>query len=171
MDAADIDVAMLSAWCGPCGWLISNDEVAENLARFPARFTGLASVDLTDPMGGVREIRRCAANGFVGVRIVPWLWDLPPNDRRYYPVYAACVDLDLPFCTQIGHTGRGRCADPNLGGLFLILTTCCSTFLNFGSSADMSVRRGSRRCFRLRGSIPTSLSIRPLTRSTGCRSS
>jgi predicted TIM-barrel fold metal-dependent hydrolase len=32
-------------------------------------------------------------------------WDLPPNDRRYYPIYAACVDAGVPFCTQIGHTG------------------------------------------------------------------
>ena len=41
----------------------------------------------------------------VGVRVVPWLWDLPPNDRRYYPVYLACIEMGLPFCTQIGHTG------------------------------------------------------------------
>jgi len=45
---------------------------------------------------------------FVGVRIVPWLWGLPPNDRRYYPVYAACIDAGVPFCTQIGHTGPLR---------------------------------------------------------------
>ncbi len=112
MDAAEVDVAMLSAWCGPCGWLISNGEVAENIAHCPARFAGLASADLNDPMRGVREIRRCAANGFVGVRIVPWLWDLPPNDRRYYPIYATCVDLNLPFCTQIGHTGPLRRSEP-----------------------------------------------------------
>ena len=42
---------------------------------------------------------------FHWVRVVPWLWDLPPNDRRYYAIYAACVDADVPFCTQIGHTG------------------------------------------------------------------
>jgi uncharacterized protein len=36
---------------------------------------------------------------------VPWLWGLPPNDRRFYPVYSACVDAGVPFCTQIGHTG------------------------------------------------------------------
>lgn len=41
----------------------------------------------------------------VGIRVVPWLWDLPPNDRRYYPIYVACVEAGLPFCTQIGHTG------------------------------------------------------------------
>src|SRR5213078_3530747 len=45
---------------------------------------------------------------FVGVRVVPWLWGLPPNDRRYYPVYAACIDAGVPFCTQIGHTGPLR---------------------------------------------------------------
>jgi predicted TIM-barrel fold metal-dependent hydrolase len=30
---------------------------------------------------------------------------LPPNDRRYYPLYAECVELGIPFCTQVGHTG------------------------------------------------------------------
>jgi uncharacterized protein len=30
---------------------------------------------------------------------VPWLWELPPVDRRYYPLYAAYVDLAIPFCT------------------------------------------------------------------------
>lgn len=106
MDAADVDVAFLSAWCGPSGWLISNEEVAGVVARAPTRLRGLMSVDLNDPMGAVRTIREHAANpGFVGVRVVPWLWDLPPNDRRYYPVYVACVEAGLPFCTQIGHTG------------------------------------------------------------------
>ena len=57
-------------------------------------------------MGAVRDIRRWTADKrFVGVRVVPWLWDLPPNDRRYYPVYVACIEAGVPFCTQIGHTG------------------------------------------------------------------
>ena len=30
------------------------------------------------------------------------------HGRRYYPLYAACVDLGLPFCTQVGHTGPLR---------------------------------------------------------------
>jgi len=43
--------------------------------------------------------------GFRGLRIVPWLWDLPPDDRRYYPLYAECIELGIPFCLQVGHTG------------------------------------------------------------------
>lgn len=106
MDAADVNISLLAAWHGPAGSLISNEEVAEQIAAAPERFRGLASVDLTNPMEAVRDIRRWVdGEKFVGVRVVPWLWDLPPNDRRYYPIYAACVDLGVPFCTQIGHTG------------------------------------------------------------------
>jgi predicted TIM-barrel fold metal-dependent hydrolase len=107
MDAGGVEIALLSGWHGPTGSLIGNDEVAEAIAAYPDRFAGLATVDLNDPMGAVREIRRCVNehSGFVGVRVVPWLWNLPPNDRRYYPLYVACVELGVPFCTQIGHTG------------------------------------------------------------------
>ncbi len=106
MDLAGVDIALLSAWVGPEGELISNEEVSQQIGAAPARFRGLASVDLYQPMTAVRDIRRWVdGKTFVGVRVVPWLWDLPPNDRRYYPVYAACVEAGVPFCTQIGHTG------------------------------------------------------------------
>ena len=39
------------------------------------------------------------------MRVIPWLWKVPPNDRLYYPLYVKCVELDVPFCTQVGHTG------------------------------------------------------------------
>lgn len=106
MDAADVDVMLLSAWHGPEGSLISNEEVAESIAQAPSRLKGLATVDLTRPVEAVKEIRKWVdGERFVGVRVVPWLWDLPPNDRRYYPVYVACVEAGVPFCTQVGHTG------------------------------------------------------------------
>ena len=43
---------------------------------------------------------------------MPWLWGLPPNDRRYYPLYAECVELDVPFCLQVGHAGPLRPSEP-----------------------------------------------------------
>ena len=112
LDAAGVDRALVCAWCGDQGWLLSNDHVAEVVARAPERFVGVGSVDLRDPMGAVREVRACAARGFKAIRVLPWLWDLPPNDRRYYPVYVACVEAGLPFCTQIGHTGPLRSSEP-----------------------------------------------------------
>jgi len=106
MDAAAVRTGLLSAWCGPAGPLISNDEVAECVRRHPDHFVGIASVLLARPMEAVRELRRCVRqHGFRGLRIVPWLWNLPPDDRRYYPLYAECIELDVPFCLQVGHTG------------------------------------------------------------------
>ncbi len=111
MDEAGVETALISAWTGPAGALISNDETAENADRSGGRLRPVMSVDLNDPMGAVREIRKRAKEGFVGVRALPWLWGLPPNDRRFYPVYAACIDEGLPFCTQIGHTGPLRTSE------------------------------------------------------------
>jgi uncharacterized protein len=106
MDDGGVERALLCAWSGPDGTLISNDEVAASVAAHPDRFAGIASVDLRRPADAVRELRRAVAElGCVGLRVVPWLWQLPPDDRRYYPLYAACVELGIPFCTQIGHTG------------------------------------------------------------------
>ena len=112
MDAGKMDVGLLSAWYGPEGPLISNDEVADLVARAPDRLVGVASVDLRHPVDAVRELRRCVEElGFKALRILPWLWGAPPNDRRYYPLYVACVELGVPFCTQVGHTGPLRTSE------------------------------------------------------------
>src|SRR5206468_11592144 len=106
MDAAGVSTGMLCAWWGPRGPLISNDAVAAMAALHPGRFAGVAAVDLARPMDAVRELRRCVRElGFRALRVVPWLWNLPPSDRRYYPLYAECVELGIPFCLQVGHTG------------------------------------------------------------------
>lgn len=106
MDEAGIRIGLISAWWGPQGPLIKNDEVASFIQRYPNRFVGIASVDLYRSMDAIRELRRCVGElGFRGLRIVPWLWNLPPDDRRYYPLYAECVELGIPFCLQVGHTG------------------------------------------------------------------
>jgi uncharacterized protein len=106
MDEAGVRLGLVSAWWGPQGPLIPNDAVAAFVGRYPDRLAGIASVNLHRPMEGVRELRRCVRTlGFRGLRIIPWLWDLPPDDRRYYPLYAECTELGIPFCLQVGHTG------------------------------------------------------------------
>ena len=112
MDHAGVSRGLVSAWHGPDGRLISNDEVAALVATYPQRLIGVASVDLRRPVSAIRELRRAVRElGFVALRIVPWLWELPPNDRRYYPLYAECVELGIPFCTQVGHTGPLRTSE------------------------------------------------------------
>jgi len=106
MDAGGVSLGLISAWVGPMGALVSNDEVAGWVAQHPTRLAGIGSVDIRKPMEAVREVRRCVKDlGFKGIRVLPWLWEVPPTDRRFYPVLAACCELGVPFCTQIGHTG------------------------------------------------------------------
>ena len=106
MDQAQVDRSLISAWVGPRGAMISNDEVAGFVSEAPDRLIGVGSVDISKPMEAVREVRRCVEElGFKAVRVLPWLWEAPPTDRRFYPVYVACCELGVPFCTQIGHTG------------------------------------------------------------------
>ncbi|MFC9691209.1 amidohydrolase family protein [Kribbella sp. NPDC056951] len=113
MDAGGVEVGLISAWYAPEGVLVSNDEVAGFVAQYPERLVGVASVDLRRPMDAVRELRRAVRElGMCALRVVPWLWGLPPNDRRYYPLYAECVELGIPFCTQVGHTGPLRSSEP-----------------------------------------------------------
>ena len=108
MDEGGVDVGLIAAWYGPEGPLISNDEVAAFVQQYPDRFRGVAGGDLRRPMVSVRDLRDRVDQGFLALRLVPWLWELPPTDRRYYPLLAACVDLGIPFCTQVGHTGPLR---------------------------------------------------------------
>jgi len=106
MDKAGVEKGLTCAWWGPQGALITNDEVAEFIKKYPDRLIGVASVDLYRPMEAIRELRRCIHDlGFRALRIIQWLWNLPATDRRYYPLFAECVNLGIPVCFQVGHTG------------------------------------------------------------------
>jgi predicted TIM-barrel fold metal-dependent hydrolase len=113
LESAGVGRALVSAWWGPEGVLISNDEVAAFVRARPDLLVGVAAVDLARPMDAVRELRRAVKQlGMRALRVLPWLWNLPPNDRRYYPLYAECVELGIPFCLQVGHTGPLRPSEP-----------------------------------------------------------
>ena len=113
LDEAEVDLALICAWSGPQGDLISNDEVAGFCAQHPDRLRGVAAVDITKPVAAVHELRRCVEDlGFVALRLLPWMWEVPPTDRRFYPLFTACVELGIPFATQVGHTGPLRPSEP-----------------------------------------------------------
>ncbi len=106
LDSAGVTRALVTAWWGPEGPIIDNDTVAQWVRRAPDRLVGIASVDLSRPMDAVRELRRAVRQlGMRGLRVLPWLWERPPNHRWYYPLYAECIELGIPFCLQVGHTG------------------------------------------------------------------
>ena len=113
MDAAGIGMALLSAWHRPGKWIFSNDQVAEIVRRHPGRFAGVAAVNLEKPLEAASELDRAVRQlGFKALRVLPWLWNRPPNDKFYFPLYVKCIELDIPFCTQVGHTGPLMPSEP-----------------------------------------------------------
>lgn len=112
MAAGNVSRALLAAWYGPQGALISNEDVLEVVSSFPEKFSGLVSVDLRNPVEAVRTVRKFVTeHGFKGLRIVQWLWELPCTHPLYYPLLTECVELDVPICLQVGHTGPLRSSE------------------------------------------------------------
>lgn len=106
MDEAGIDQICLSAWYRPGKIVFSNAEVATYTDAYPKRIFGIASVNMHDPIAAVAELDYYVRHkGFKGLRVVPWLWNLPPTDAHYWPLYVKCIELEVPFLTQVGHTG------------------------------------------------------------------
>ena len=110
MDAAGIERAMLIATKTgrlglPGSWHLPYEIVAAAIRAYPARFSGLAGIDPTEGMHGVRELERAVRDlGFIGAHMYPHWFDLPPDHARWYPFYAKCVELDVPVQMQVGQS-------------------------------------------------------------------
>ncbi len=110
MDAAGIERAMLiAAKVGPAGhracYHVPYALVAEAVARHPDRFLGLAGIDPTEGMAGVRALEKAVRDdGFIGAHLYPHWFELAPDHARYYPFYAKCVELGVPIQMQVGQS-------------------------------------------------------------------
>ena len=110
MDSADIEFSFLIAnKSGQLGLPSSShlpyEIVAEAVKVYPDRFKGLAGIDPTEGMKGVRELERAVNElGFIGAHFYPHWFDMPPNHARVYPFYAKCVELNVPIQMQVGQS-------------------------------------------------------------------
>ena len=88
---------------------LAGSVVDRALAEYPDRFrANLEAVDPNDITGAVRAIRQAHAERAIkAVTTFPAGCNpqVPVSDRRYYPVYQACIDLDLPIVVNAGIAG------------------------------------------------------------------
>jgi uncharacterized protein len=79
--------------------------VADAVAKHPDRFHGLIGVDPFMGMSGVRELESAIRDeGFIGAHCYPHWFDLAPDHAKYYPFYAKCVELGVPYQLQVGQS-------------------------------------------------------------------
>ena len=93
------------------------DHVLSFVDAHPDRFFLGAQVDPRRGMKALRAIESFQREqpNLVLVRITPFMIDLPPNHAVYFPVYAKCIDLDLPVTINTGIPGPpapGECQHP-----------------------------------------------------------
>src|SRR5439155_9608092 len=76
----------------------ANDEIAE-LCRKHERFIGFAaSLPMNDADGAVHEAQRAVRElGALGIQIHTNVNDLPLDDLRFAPLFAAMAELDRPI--------------------------------------------------------------------------
>ncbi len=87
---------------------LGSEPVARALREYPDRFVAALEVDPNDVTGTVRSIRQAhAEHGIKAVTSFPagCTPQVPVSDRRYYPVYQVCIDLDLPIVLNAGIAG------------------------------------------------------------------
>ncbi|MCD2513265.1 amidohydrolase family protein [Comamonas endophytica] len=116
MDAAGIERSFLiAAKNGPyqhrAAYHIPYEMVAEAVNQYPDRFSGLAGLDPTEGMAGVRLLEKGVKEyGFIGAHFYPHWFELAPDHAKWYPFYAKCVELDVPVQLQVG---QSMLYDPN----------------------------------------------------------
>jgi predicted TIM-barrel fold metal-dependent hydrolase len=81
---------------------------AQAVRRFPERFFGSYQANPNRAMDGVRDIVRMhREHGIKAVTAFPsgLCPQVPIDDKKWFPIYAKCVELDLPICVCVGVPG------------------------------------------------------------------
>jgi uncharacterized protein len=101
MDKYGIEKAMI-------GFDFGKNEAVRALKEHPDRFFGSYAVNPNLGMEGVRNLERaveelgCKAATAFPAGLCP---QVPINDKKFYPLYAKCVELDIPICVCAGVPG------------------------------------------------------------------
>lgn len=76
---------------------LPNDFYADIIHHYSDRLMAYAAVDPHKGVDGVREFERAIKDlGLQGLALRPFMHKIRANDPRYYPLYAKCVELDVP---------------------------------------------------------------------------
>jgi predicted TIM-barrel fold metal-dependent hydrolase len=116
MDSLDVDTSVLTAGLSADTGTETFLDVAD---AFPGRFlvAGMITQAAAAATNAERVRELAKHQRFALVRVAPLVEQIPLSDRVYYPVYAACEELQVPVSINVGIPGppvRSRCQDPVL---------------------------------------------------------
>jgi predicted TIM-barrel fold metal-dependent hydrolase len=110
MDEANVErvfITQTKMWSHWNKWMYMDttlEEVAQYTRAYPDRFVGLAGYNPFRIKDSLREVEVAVReHGFKGVYVHIYGFDIPLHDPKMDPLYAKCVELDVPVSMQVGH--------------------------------------------------------------------
>jgi len=110
MDEAGVEkvfITQCKMWSYWNKWMYMDtrlEDVLQYTEKYPDRFVGLAGYNPFRIKESLKEIEIAVKEyGFKGVYVHIYGFDIPLNDAKMYPLYAKCVELDIPVSMQVGH--------------------------------------------------------------------
>jgi uncharacterized protein len=86
------------------GLWVPNEVVAEYVRKHPDKLVGWCSVDPNEP-DCVEQLEYCVTElGLKGLKVGPVYQHFDPTDRRHWPLFRKCVELNIPTIWHQGTT-------------------------------------------------------------------
>jgi hypothetical protein len=108
-DGVAVTIGEMDKWGVEIGMVgVGTDATDRAFKEYPGRFIGSTEIDPNDITGAVRRIRELKDQYDIkAVTTFPAGCNpqVPVNDRRYYPIYQTCIDLDIPIVSNAGIAG------------------------------------------------------------------
>ena len=90
------------------GIWVPNELIADYVRQHPEKLVGWASVDPNDA-DCVEQLEHCVARlGLRGLKLGPTYQHFDPQDRKHWPLFKKCQDLNLPIMWHQGTTFPSR---------------------------------------------------------------
>jgi predicted TIM-barrel fold metal-dependent hydrolase len=112
MDRGNVELSFLISLCSANGVggeeiIVPAEEVLAVVQKYPKRFVGLVGISPIHKWGDKyyppTYIERAIKEyGFKGVHMYPHWYGIRINDRRMYPIFEKCAELDVPISFQTG---------------------------------------------------------------------
>ena len=108
VDPIDEAFAEMDKWGVDKGLFGLGEQARDARERHPGRVYTSLEVDPNDVMGSVRKIRKAVEKyDLKAVTVFPsgCLPQVPVDDPKLYPVYATCIEVDIPVIVNAGIAG------------------------------------------------------------------
>jgi hypothetical protein len=116
-DGVTVTIGEMDKWGVDMGLVGAGLLTKQAQERYPGRFITSLEIDPNDITGTVRKIRQYKEEyDLKALTTFPAGCNpqVPVDDRRYYPIYQTCIDLDIPIIANAGIAGPrfpSKCQD------------------------------------------------------------